>query len=130
MTKDNLIPKDLSKRRDHLELSSKGGQSRSPSKVLAARINGHLSNPKIDPNIARLLELVKDKKFDQILIELFTISLTKCNDDTRREKLIDQLLRLVPQNLIIDELKNENQFNFVLNIIEPTVDKVIENDSD
>lgn len=37
---DNLIPKDLSKRPDHKELSKKGGKAKSKAKTLANTIKG------------------------------------------------------------------------------------------
>ena len=108
MVYENLIPKDLSKREDHIELSRKGGLSKSPSKVLSSRINGLMNSKKLSGEQKYMLALLKNKKFIDLIIELISMNLEDINRPERRDKVIDQLSKFLPnRNLNMNYNKTE-----------------------
>jgi len=87
---------DLSKRPDHKALAAKGGRSKSPRKQIASRINGILANKKLNPEQQYMLTLLKNHEYITLLNELISMSLLEINNPQRRDKMIDQLLKLIP----------------------------------
>jgi len=107
MKNSNLIPKDLSKRKDHIKLSQKGGQAKTPSKVFASKINGYLANKELTPSQMCMIKLIKQNDIVGLLKELITVSLKDIHDYKRRERLIDQLIKLLPEKVINIDLSQQ-----------------------
>ena len=107
--KQNLIPKDLSKRADHIEISAKGGRSRSPSKVLASRINGLMTSRKLSKEQKYMLSLLKERKFVDLIIELISMSIEDIENPKRRDKIIDQLTKFLPNKNINLDISPEQE---------------------
>ena len=96
MVKEDLIHKDLSKRKDHKELARKGGLSKSPRKTLTSRINGLLSSKSINNDTKYMLQLLRDNNLIELLSELISKNVEECDDKLIRNKTIDQLQKMLP----------------------------------
>jgi hypothetical protein len=92
---DNLI--DISKRPDHHELSVKGGKSRSPRKLFQSTVNIMLANPKLTDNQKYLYLLLRDKEFAELITELIGRNLQDVDNPKRRDKVIEQLGKFMPE---------------------------------
>jgi len=79
-----------------LELSAKGGRSRSPRKLHKSTINLLLGNPNISPEEKHLYILLKDSKFIELIKELIGRNLSEADSVKARARLIDQLQKMLP----------------------------------
>jgi len=106
---NHLIPKDLSKRPDHLELCRKGGRAKSPARAFQSRINGLMTSKKLTDEQKYMLALLKDKAFTDLIIELISMNVEEgVNKPARRDKIIDQLSKFLPAKNINFEVDMSN----------------------
>ena len=91
------------------ELGRRGGLSKSPSKVLASRINGSLANKDLTPEQRYMLSLLKEKQFVELITELIAMNLEHIHQPARRDKIIEQLSKFLPTKSINLELSAEEK---------------------
>jgi hypothetical protein len=93
--KSNLKPIRTSERAK--KLGRRGGLSKSPRKALASRINGLIANKELKPDQRYMLSLLKERRFIDVITELISMNLEDISNPSRRDKIIDQLTKFVPQ---------------------------------
>jgi hypothetical protein len=93
MVNSNLKPIRSTKRAK--ELGRKGGLSKAPSKVFASRING-LASMDLTEDQKFFASLVRERKFLDLMIELLVLNLQDAGDPQRRDKIIEQITKLLP----------------------------------
>lgn len=96
MSKEHLIPKDLSKMPNFKEICSKGGSAKSQSKALSSRLNGLLASKDMPSEKKYMIQLLKDKRYIDVINELISINLELSEDVSIRNKTIDQLQKFLP----------------------------------
>jgi len=111
----NLIPI----KKGQTDIPRKGGQSKSPAKQLASRINGILGNKKLDPTQTYILQLMKDKNYLALANEFITLNSTEgYKDPERRDKVIAQLQAYMPKtNLNYNVNDNQGAIDIIFNIL-------------
>ena len=97
MTTKDLIPLTKGSQRAK-DLGRKGGQSKSPRKQAAARMNGLLGNKKMSRQTAEFYFMVKDGKIANVIYDLVTQNYDEGRKDPeRRDKIIQQLQTMLPK---------------------------------
>ena len=92
-----------------IKLGRKGGLSKSPRKTLASRINGLKSLESTDERKQAMIQLLKEKRFVDVIIELISMNMEDLNNPHRRDKVIDQLSKFIPNQILSIELQQKEQ---------------------
>ena len=109
MNDQNLKQIDISKLPNHRELSIKGGRSKSPKKIASSLINLQKANPDIRPEKLYLLKCLEKGDFLELLKQLISLELERCTEQKSRQKLIDSIIKILPQKNLNLNLSPEPQ---------------------
>ena len=86
----------------------KGGQSKSEKKVFASRLNGMLNNQSLSDEQKNIIVLIRDKKFINAVCELIAYNISEIDDSKRRDIVITQLTKLIPNQVLTTQVEREN----------------------
>lgn len=91
--------------------SVKGGQVTSPVKALSSRINGLMNSKDLTDDQRYMHGLLRDRKFVDLIMELVSMNLEEAGSSERRDKVIDQLSKLLPtRNINLDVSAGQSGF--------------------
>jgi hypothetical protein len=106
--KNNLVGKE---HKLSVEENIRGGQAKTPAKVLSSRINGLMNRKDLSDDQRYMFALLKDKKISDLMMELISMNLEDAGDVERRDKVIEQLKTFIAtRNINLDIGAGESGF--------------------
>lgn len=99
-------------------IQRKGGQSKSPAKQAAARLNGLLSNKNLSKDTVEFARAVRDGRIAEVIYDLVTMNYEEGKKDPkRRDAIIAQLQSMMPKTNVNVNLGEDHFMKVVMEVL-------------